>query len=355
MPASQSPQVIGPYRTLAALSDRGFGPEYLAVRGGAGAAAIRLLVLEGVKPPLQKRLKQRMREAVGLRDPRLERVLELSDARGTQLLATECVLGVTLHELLQSSAEAPDPALLAGIVAQAARGLHALHEHRDRREAALEWVHGHLSPNSVLIAWSGRVVVTQIALAELAAARVTGHFKYFSPEQARAGALDRRSDVFSLGLLLYEALTKTHPFSTESLPDYMLSVLADSPRDPCQLDAALPPELASVVMRCIERDKERRFSDCRELADALLACPGVEAAAEESNLSAMLAERYAAEREASEKLLARANALQDVSDPRLAERSSGRGRVRTLLVLVMLAIAAAILAWVAIGRAAPTC
>ncbi len=351
----QNPQIIGPYRTLAVLPDRGFGAEYLAVRQGAGAAAVRLLVLDGVKPALQKRLKKRTREAVGLRDPRIERVLELSDARGAPVLATECVLGVTLHELLQTPADAPDSAALAGIVAHAARGLHALHEHRDRREAALEWVHGHLSPSSVLIAWSGRVVVTQIALVELAAARVTGDFKYFSPEQARAGALDRRSDVFSLGLVLYEVLTKTHPFSTESLPDYMLSVLADSPRDPCELDAALSSELASVVMRCIERDPERRFGDCSELADALLACPGVEVAAKEPNLSAMLAERYAAERAASEDLLARAAAPPDRADPPVAERSSAPWRVRPLLVLVMLAIAAAILAWVVIGRAAPSC
>jgi hypothetical protein len=131
----------------------------------------------------------------------------------------------------------------------------------------------------------------------------------------------------------------------------MLSVLADAPRDPAELAPGLSPELMTLVMRCIERDPERRFASCDELATALLACPGVAAAAEESSLSALLAGRYPAERAAADELMKRAA---QARSPGPRGDSAGWGR-RPLIAILVLAVAFAIIAWAVTSRGASTC
>lgn len=268
-------------------------------------------------------------------------------------MVTERVAGITLHDLLEL--RGPFAAeMVAAIVAQAAVGLQAMHDHTDRRQRALEWVHARLSPRVIVLSWSGRVVLLNVGLGELVSPR--NGFEYFSPEQARSAPVDRRSDVFALGLILYEGLTGSRPFAHQSLPDYMLSVLADEPKNPCELCVGLAPELGRIAMRCLERDPEARFGSARELADALRACPGIDTAASEDRLSTLLVGRFARERSAEDELSQAVAAFGD-SLPLASDLPAGRGgrRFRPLFLLLILAIAVLIAIWAGVSRGASTC
>ena len=137
----------------------------------------------------------------------------------------------------------------------------------------------------------------------------------------------------------------------------MLSVLADEPRNPCELRADLSPELGRIAMRCLEREPERRFSNPRELAEALQSRSGSDTAASESRLAGLLAEHFAPERIADDEL-AGAVAAAEVSLPRTPPEPPGAraaGGFRPRFLLLMLAIAVLIAVWalaIAIGRGA---
>jgi eukaryotic-like serine/threonine-protein kinase len=349
-PAPSAVRQIGPYRTHALLENRGFGAEYLASKSQAAgpAALVRLLFLGGVASPRRKRLKRRLEEARRLSHPNLEPVLDVVDERGALAVVTERIAGVTLEDVFRR-VPALDAHAVAAIVAQVAAGVHALHDHTDRRERALEWVHGHLSPRTILLAYDGRAVLSNVGLGELVSA--TNDFEYFSPEQARSGPLDRRSDVFALGLVLYEGLTGSKPFSSVSLPDYMLSVLADEPKDPSELRPDLAPELGRIATRCLTREPERRWASARELAQALQTCPGFDMTASRERLSALLSQHFASERSRDEQL-AQSGDPAEVSVARSPAMAPPHGerRFRPLIWLVIVAIALLIVAWVGVSR-----
>jgi serine/threonine protein kinase len=236
------------------------------------------------------------------------------------------------------------------VVAQIATGLQALHDHVDRRERSLEWIHGRVSPRTIVLSFDGRAVLSNVGLGPSVSAK--NDFEYFSPEQARSGPVDRRSDVFALGLVLYECLTGTKPFSHRSLPDYMLSVLADEVKDPCELRPELGRELGRITLRCLEREPERRFADARELAGALRACPGVDPAASEERLSTLLAEHFAREQAAERTLVesAESGAVSQEPSPE-AEGTRRWAAFRPVFLLLVVVFALLIAAWAILARA----
>ncbi len=207
--------------------------------------------------------------------------LELDEHDRVPFVVMELVDGGSLAGLLLAVAEArqrlPVP-LAAWIVAQTAAGLHAAHELTSDAGAPLGLVHRDISPQNVLLSMDGRVLLADFGVAKLASGDETtesgvikGKYAYMSPEQAQGEPLDRRSDVFSLGLVLYEALTGRRAFPGDRPAQQLLRILNDDPEAPAALRPEVDAELSAITMRCLAKEPDGRFATALELSEALRA------------------------------------------------------------------------------------
>ncbi len=201
-------------------------------------------------------------------------------ARGVPFLVMDLVVGASVAQLLRGGAgEEPQalPLPLAiEIAAQAAEGLAAAHDARDGLGAPLEIVHRDVSPQNILVGIDGRARIADFGIAraaarltQTAAGEVKGKARYFSPEQARGRPVDRRSDLFSLGVALWESLTLRPLFVGASMPDVMQAVVTAEIPDVRAFRPEAPEELARVLDWALQREPERRVPSGLELASAL--------------------------------------------------------------------------------------
>jgi serine/threonine-protein kinase len=135
-----------------------------------------------------------------------------------------------------------------------------------------------VSPENVLLSFDGRVCVADFGVAKFTdqdrrtrSGVVKGKFAYMSPEQTEAQELDRRSDVFSLGIVLHECLTGQPLFEGRSVPDTVRRIWSVVPADPTEQRADVPAAIVPIVMRCLEKDREQRYATAGELAQQLRA------------------------------------------------------------------------------------
>lgn len=204
-----------------------------------------------------------------LSHPNLVRALEFGEHGGRPFLALEFVPGVDVGVLAQRMAALPWE-VAAQIVAAAGDGLHHAH---DRGV-----VHRDVSPGNVLVTPAGAVKVIDFGVAYCAArpgdAATTGTVKgvvaYCSPEQLRGGAIDRRADVFALGVMLHELVTGKRLFRRASVAETMLAVLEAPTPAPTALSPELPQALDDITLRALARDAGERFQTAAELRTALL-------------------------------------------------------------------------------------
>src|SRR5690606_4924221 len=160
----------------------------------------------------------------------------------------------------------------------AARGLHHAHELQDENGAPLGIVHRDISPSNLHLTYQGQVKVldfgiawAQTRLTKTQAGVVKGKYSYMAPEQARGEQVDRRADVYSLGVSLYEALTNIRPLVRENDLAMLNAVLAGDYAPPRQHRAEIPEALEAVVLRAMALDPARRFPTAGAFADALMA------------------------------------------------------------------------------------
>jgi serine/threonine-protein kinase len=241
--------------------------------------------------------------------PNVVQTLELGEHEGSPFIVMQLVEGVSLSRLLGRLVERREvmaPEIAAWIVAQAAAGLHAAHELRSVDGRPLGLVHRDVSPHNLLVSFSGHVYVTDFGIAKLRDARqattqsgvVKGKFAYMSPEQARAQPLDRRSDVFTLGICLYESLVGARLFQGESPADTLLRVIERVPPSPRELRPEVPDALAEIALRCLAKKADDRFATAADLADALRAClSGRNAHIDETEVARLLDRSVGAARE----------------------------------------------------------
>ena len=220
------------------------------------------------------------RIVAGIRHPNVVQVTELGHEADELFLVMEYLEGESVAGLakrLRAHQEAPDYSLAAYIVAEACAGLHAAHELVDANGQKQHVVHRDVSPQNVFITYSGQVKVLDFGIA-VAADRVTrtdtgtfkGKFEYASPEQCRGKKLDRRSDVFALGILLFEAATGKRLFKRAGQLETLRALCEEPIIRPTELLPDFPLVLQDIIMRALERNVEKRYATALEMRRELL-------------------------------------------------------------------------------------
>ena len=207
--------------------------------------------------------------------PNIVRIIEVGRDGDGYFLAMEPVQGKPLSAVLRRAQGAKRPlghAQAAFIVGQAANGLGYAHALTDAGGAPLNIVHRDISPQNILVSFDGAVKVIDFGVAS-ALGRITetipgglkGKIEYMSPEQASGDSADRRSDIFALGVVLWEALCGRRLFRRHTELETMRAIF-DQPIPCLPKIASVPPRLENIVMRALEREPENRFQDAREMA-----------------------------------------------------------------------------------------
>jgi serine/threonine-protein kinase len=238
------------------------------------------------------RFKDEIRLVSRLSHPNLVQTFDVLESEGELVLVMEYVDGETLHALLQDARAAGvrlPVGVVAAILSQALHGLHAAHEATDEEGHSLNLVHRDVSPQNIMVDKDGVVKVLDFGVAKASSeshvtrtGEVSGKVAYMSPEQAMARPLDRRSDVFAAGIVLWEALTGERLFRPQGASESaaLLNVLDMRIPPPSEVGAGVNPTLDRIVLRALDRDPGRRFGSARDFALALEdAFPNVSASA----------------------------------------------------------------------------
>ncbi|WP_437593291.1 protein kinase domain-containing protein [Sorangium sp. So ce1000] len=216
-----------------------------------------------------------VRTTAALKHPNVVEVAGWGTDEQGWYFAVELVQGVSLARLMKTvfdTGEMFSERLVVHIGATLCRGLAAAHELRSPSGALLNLVHRDLTPGNVLVGFQGEVKIADFGLAKSslrvattavgARRRVT---TYMPPEQARGGSADRRSDLFSLGVVLFELFTGKHPWPSTSDYELLRSMSTQPAADLRELRPKIDKELVSIVMRCLERDPPSRFQSADEI------------------------------------------------------------------------------------------
>ena len=282
VPASMGPGTrIGSYELVHDIARGGMSRVWAAyqhgVPGGHRLVALKIMPPDLEGPDLKTMFLEEARLAARIHHPNVCRIFELIQHGGLLALCMEWVDGATLGEVLETSNERGllDRRVMAQIVAQVAGGLHAAHELQDDSGALMQLVHRDVSPQNVLVARDGRVKVTDFGIAKAlgrahaatAIGTVKGKIAYMSPEQAQGKTVDRRSDIFSLGVILYLATVGTHPFRRpgESSKQQFARLLVDPITPPTNFAVDYPKELESILLCAMRRSPMDRFANAAEM------------------------------------------------------------------------------------------
>jgi tetratricopeptide (TPR) repeat protein len=271
---------LGAYVIVGPLGSGGMGEVYTA-RDEKLDRLVALKVLHTTRATdasFRDRFQREARAIAALTHPNIVTVHSIEEHEGSPFLTMELVEGRTLADMILPGGAALTPFLqiaipLADAVAAAhARGI----THRD------------LKPVNVMISHDGRLKVLDFGLAKLAEApsgpsgftampteQLTGHGQilgtvaYMSPEQAEGKAVDHRSDIFSLGIILYELATGRKPFTGDTNVSLLSSILRDTPSPVSEVNGAIPREIARLIRRCLEKDPSKRLQSALDLKHEL--------------------------------------------------------------------------------------
>lgn len=276
---------LGEYRIVRLLGEGGMGKVYEATERLSGRhVALKVLRPELARSePVRRLFENEMSILAGLDHPNVVRCLSCAEVGGELMMALELLPGRTLREVLRDEGPLEWTRALA-IAEQVARALSAAHEHEP------PIVHRDLKPENVMVLDDGTVKVTDFGVAKLVAAlgnestHSAGTLAYMSPEQIDAGPVDARSDLYALGILLYELLTGRPPFHSSS-PRELLNLACTKPPPPFPDDvrAAVPRGVAKLVFELLEKSPDARPGSAADvLAELEPFAPGAPEAAPRS-------------------------------------------------------------------------
>jgi serine/threonine-protein kinase len=268
---------IGRYELLYPLGTGGMAQVMVARTVNPGGVS-RLVALKRILPRLAEdesivaQFHDEAKLGMQLNHPNLVTIYDFGSAGGAFFIAMELIKGVDFDSIVYWQ-HGPVPAeLIAAVLCQALEGLHAAHELKGEDGLPLGLVHRDLSPHNLMVGFDGRVKVLDFGVAKMRDQRtvtlpgiVKGKPLYMSPEQATAERIDRRSDLFAMGLILFEALVGSRAFDRKDDTLTMEAIV----NDPLARPPAMPQALWDVVSRATEKHPEHRYRDALEMAEAL--------------------------------------------------------------------------------------
>jgi serine/threonine protein kinase len=279
---SAPPSVIGGYEVVKKLATGGMGEVYLAKQRGPVAFS-RDVVLKKLRPDYTAdpdfvtMFLNEAQLAANLSHPNIVHIYDLFEDDG-YVIAMEYVRGGTALALLRSHARdgraiAYGPALRIAIAV--CEALHYAYTSVDERGHQRHVVHRDISPSNILVGYDGHVKLADFGVAKALdvnltqGASIKGKFGYLSPEQIRCQPLDQRSDLFSLGIVLWELTVGTPLFKRENDVAMMYAVMQEDIPLPSSRHPSYPRDLEAVIMHALERDRDDRYSTPLELAHDL--------------------------------------------------------------------------------------
>ncbi|HXN22204.1 MAG TPA: tetratricopeptide repeat protein [Candidatus Dormibacteraeota bacterium] len=259
-----------------------FGPRYRveSLLGAGGMGKVykahdkeldRTVALKVLRPDLMadptalQRFKQELLLASKISHPNILRIHDLGEFAGVKFISMAYVEGGDLHQILKQEGRLP-PQRAVRLMEQLCEALAAAHD--------ANVMHRDLKPQNVLIDRKDRVYVSDFGLAKTLEANLTGMTRagavlgtplYMSPEQVEGKPVDQRSDIYALGLVLYEMLTGVLPFQGDSTYQVMYQRVHQFPKKPELLNPDLPPYLSRICLRCLDKDPAMRYQNAREI------------------------------------------------------------------------------------------
>jgi serine/threonine-protein kinase len=336
---------LGRYRIVDALRAGGMATLYLARRTGA-AGFSKPVAIKVVREHLceDKRFVEMFvseaKLAARVDDPHVAHTEELGHENGTYFIAMEYVLGGSLAQIiaaLRKQARALAPSMAIRIVADAARGLQAIHEATSESGDPLLIVHRDVSPQNILLSTKGIVKIIDLGVARARGvgrteSGLTGKVAYMSPEQARGDSVDRRTDVYALAVVLWEMLTGRRLFRAETDAELLKQVREPVIEPPSQWSlSVISPEVDAAIMRALSPEPSARPATAEVFCEELLAADPEARRVTTSELGGIV-ERTLKEKLASERKLLRDGS--DGDDRVISEPVVGEDVIATRTILL---------------------
>ncbi len=277
-------QILGKYRLIGMLSSGGMAELFLALQAGLEGFT-KVVAVKQVLPHLATSqafidmFLDEARLAARLDHANIVRIYDFGEANGRYYLAMEYLPGEDLSRVVAQARKTGQRVpvdIAAAIVSCAAAGLHFAHELTGEDGKPLGLVHRDATPSNIVITYYGAVKMVDFGVAKTEGnahhaetGQVKGKMSYLAPEQMTGEAVDRRADVFCLGIVLWEMLTGRKLFSRDNSEAAVHAVLHDAPPSPSAFRPDVPPELDAIVLKALAKRPEDRFQTADELEDAL--------------------------------------------------------------------------------------
>ncbi len=274
-----------------------------------------------------------------IKHPNAVEIMDLGEQEGVLFLVMEWIEGVPLNHLMKAAKGRGGipTAIAARIAMQACAGLHAAHELKDDKGKSVGLVHRDVSPQNLLVTFDGVTKVVDFGVAKATAlgggatqaGQVKGKVSYMAPEQVNGEGLDRRADVFALGIVLYALTTGKHPFRRESEAATMYNICSPDPVvPPSAVVDGYAPELEPIVLKALAKNRDERYPSCDAFFRALGQLPAHLRVGSDADVGRfvqeLLGDRRAEQKRRLDEALARADANPNGNWP----SGPGTGRIQ---------------------------
>lgn len=278
-PAVRLVRRYGKYETIARIGTGGMAEVFLARQLGPMRFE-KIVVLKTIHDHLASQrefidmLLDEARIAALLKHPHVVDIYDLGEEEGTYFIAMEYVAGESLSQVIRAGrkGERLDIFSSASVIAECAEGLHAAHDLHNLSGEHINLVHRDVTPGNIMVLYGGDVKLVDFGVAkargrvvETGARKLKGKLGYVSPEQLDGVELDRRSDIFSLGVVMWETLALRRLFRADSEAAVVRAILAGNVTPPSSINDSIPAELDAICLKALAFKREERYQTAAEM------------------------------------------------------------------------------------------